>query len=44
VAPVERKKFFDEPTIDEIAAKLKSFGFVFGAFELSGYKMGSMNV
>jgi uncharacterized protein len=44
VAPEERKKFFDEQTLDEIAAKLKSFGFVFVAFELSGYKMGSMNV
>jgi uncharacterized protein len=44
VSPDERKKFFDERFLDEIAAKVKSFGFHFVAFELSGYKMGSMNI
>jgi uncharacterized protein len=44
VAPDERKKFFDESLLDDVSAKIKSFGFHFVAFELSGYKMGSMNV
>jgi uncharacterized protein len=44
VSPDERKKFFDEKILDETAVKIKSFGFHFVAFELSGYKMGSMNV
>jgi uncharacterized protein len=44
VSPDERKKFFDEHVLDEIAAAIKSFGFHFVAFELSGYKMGSMNI
>jgi uncharacterized protein len=44
VAPDERKKFFDETLLDEMAATIKSFGFSYAAFELSGYKMGSMNI
>jgi uncharacterized protein len=43
VNPDERNKFFDETLLDEISATIKSFGFTFAAFELSGYKMGSMN-
>jgi uncharacterized protein len=44
VNPDERRKFFDETVLDELSGKIKSFGFHFVAFELSGYKMGSMNI
>ena len=43
VAPDERKKFFDEKTLDDIAGAVKKCGFTYAAFELAGYKMGSLN-
>jgi uncharacterized protein len=43
VAPDERKKFFDEPFLDTISAQIKETGFLFAAFELEGYTMGSLN-
>ena len=42
-APEERRRFFDETMLDEISHRLKSFGFLYAAFELEGYVMGSMN-
>jgi uncharacterized protein len=42
-APEERRKFFDEKLLDDISRTLKSFGFIYVAFELEGYVMGSMN-
>jgi len=42
-APEERRKFFDEALLDETAAALKALGFLYAAFELSGYTMGSLN-
>jgi uncharacterized protein len=42
-APEERRRFFDETALDDISRKLKSFGFLYVAFELEGYVMGSMN-
>jgi uncharacterized protein len=42
-APDERRKFFSEEILDEISAALKSFGFLYVAFELEGYIMGSLN-
>ncbi|MDR0389181.1 MAG: ATP-dependent sacrificial sulfur transferase LarE [Spirochaetaceae bacterium] len=42
-APDERRKFFSEAILDEISAALKSFGFLYVAFELEGYVMGSLN-
>ncbi|MDR3172421.1 MAG: ATP-dependent sacrificial sulfur transferase LarE [Treponema sp.] len=43
VAPEERRRFFDEQLLDKVSCSLKSFGFVYVAFELEGYVMGSMN-
>jgi uncharacterized protein len=43
VSPEERIKFFDIKLIDEISAKLKSFGYLYVTFDLEGYKTGSMN-
>ncbi|MDR3341340.1 MAG: ATP-dependent sacrificial sulfur transferase LarE [Treponema sp.] len=43
VAPEERRRFFDETTLDHISRDLKSYGFVYVAFELEGYVMGNMN-
>ncbi|MDR1317730.1 MAG: ATP-dependent sacrificial sulfur transferase LarE [Spirochaetales bacterium] len=43
VAPDERKLFFDTEILDEISRRLKSFGFLYAALELEGYRMGSMN-
>jgi uncharacterized protein len=43
VAPEERRRFFDEAILDNISHSLKSFGFLYAAFELEGYLMGSMN-
>jgi uncharacterized protein len=43
VAPDERKLFFDTEVLDEISRRLKSFGFLYAALELEGYRMGSMN-
>jgi uncharacterized protein len=42
-APGERSKFFNEEILDEISTALKSFGFLYVAFELEGYVMGSLN-
>jgi uncharacterized protein len=44
VAPDERKKFFDDDVLDSLALQIKSLGFNFVAFELSGYKMGALNI
>jgi uncharacterized protein len=43
VAPEERQRFFDEALLDNVSHTFKSYGFVYVAFELEGYKMGSMN-
>jgi uncharacterized protein len=43
VARDERKRFFDEKTLDRIAAGIKNLGFLYAAFELEGYAMGSLN-
>jgi uncharacterized protein len=43
VAPEERRKFFDEETLDAVSRSLKSAGFLYVALELEGYVMGSMN-
>jgi uncharacterized protein len=43
VSPEERPRFFDEALLDHISHMLKSFGFVYVAFELEGYRMGSLN-
>ncbi|GHV26392.1 hypothetical protein FACS189498_4630 [Spirochaetia bacterium] len=43
VAPEERKLFFNEKTLDTISLTLKSYGFIYVAFELEGYIMGSLN-
>jgi uncharacterized protein len=43
VAPEERRLFFDEKVLDRISRSLKSCGFLYVAFELEGYVMGSMN-
>ncbi|MDR2447053.1 MAG: ATP-dependent sacrificial sulfur transferase LarE [Treponema sp.] len=43
VAPEERKLFFDEASLDALSEKIKKIGFIYVAFELSGYASGSMN-
>jgi uncharacterized protein len=43
VAPEERRRFFDEKVLDSISLTLKSYGFLYVAFELEGYAMGNMN-
>jgi uncharacterized protein len=43
VAPEERKLFFDEASLDALSEKIKKIGFIYVAFELSGYATGSMN-
>jgi uncharacterized protein len=43
VAPEERRRFFDERTLDSLSRSLKSYGFLYVAFELEGYAMGNMN-
>jgi uncharacterized protein len=43
VAPEERRRFFDEKILDSISQTLKSYGFLYVAFELEGYVMGNMN-
>ncbi|GMO39790.1 MAG: ATP-dependent sacrificial sulfur transferase LarE [Treponemataceae bacterium] len=42
-APEERKLFFSETALDALSAKIKQAGFLYAAFELEGYRMGSMN-
>jgi uncharacterized protein len=43
VSPGERRLFFNEETLDAISRDLKACGFMYVAFELEGYKMGSLN-
>jgi uncharacterized protein len=43
VAPEERRRFFDEALLDGLARSIKGCGFLYVAFELEGYVMGSMN-
>ncbi|GHV51093.1 adenine nucleotide alpha hydrolase [Spirochaetia bacterium] len=43
VSPDERKRFFNETMLDDISRILKSYGFLYVAFELEGYVMGNMN-
>jgi uncharacterized protein len=43
VAPEERRRFFDEVTLDSVSRSLKSCGFLYVALELEGYVMGNMN-
>jgi uncharacterized protein len=43
VAPEERRRFFDEQILDTVSQSLKSYGFLYVAFELEGYTMGNMN-
>ena len=43
VAPEERRRFFDETLLDGLARSIKDCGFLYAAFELEGYAMGSMN-
>ncbi|MDR1898391.1 MAG: ATP-dependent sacrificial sulfur transferase LarE [Treponema sp.] len=43
VAPGERRRFFDETFLDGLSRSIKSCGFLYAAFELEGYVMGSMN-
>jgi uncharacterized protein len=43
VAREERRRFFSEAVLDEISRDFKSLGFLFVAFELEGYAMGSLN-
>jgi pyridinium-3,5-biscarboxylic acid mononucleotide sulfurtransferase len=43
VAPEERSLFFDEARLDTISRSLKSCGFLYVAFELEGYELGSLN-
>ncbi|MDR1220060.1 MAG: ATP-dependent sacrificial sulfur transferase LarE [Treponema sp.] len=44
VAPEERNLFFDAASLDALSEKIKKTGFIYVAFELSGYTTGSMNV
>ncbi|MDR2098129.1 MAG: ATP-dependent sacrificial sulfur transferase LarE [Spirochaetaceae bacterium] len=43
VAREERRHFFNEETLDRIASGIKGLGFLYAAFELEGYAMGSLN-
>ncbi|MGA2141530.1 MAG: ATP-dependent sacrificial sulfur transferase LarE [Brevinematales bacterium] len=43
ISPEERFKILDLKKMDEISAVLKSFGFIYVALELEGYKTGSLN-
>jgi uncharacterized protein len=43
VAPEERNLFFDTALLDALSEKIKKTGFLYVAFELSGYATGSMN-
>lgn len=43
VDPRDRRRFFDEQFLDETGAYLKSIGFEYGALDLLGYRMGSLN-
>lgn len=39
----ERRKFFDEEFLDAVSKTLRDMGYLHVAFELEGYRMGSMN-
>jgi uncharacterized protein len=39
----ERRRFFDEELLDRVSGALKAAGFLYVAFELEGYVMGSLN-
>ncbi|MDR1785188.1 MAG: ATP-dependent sacrificial sulfur transferase LarE [Spirochaetaceae bacterium] len=43
VAPEERRRFFDESLLDRVSGRLKALGFLYVAFELEGYRTGSLN-
>ncbi|MDR0539407.1 MAG: ATP-dependent sacrificial sulfur transferase LarE [Spirochaetaceae bacterium] len=43
VAPEERAKFFNILFLDTLSAQIKQCGFLYAAFELEGYRMGSLN-
>jgi uncharacterized protein len=43
VAPEERRRFFDEALLDGLSRSIKACGFLYAAFELEGYVMGSLN-
>lgn len=43
VAPEERRRFFNEQLMDEIAQRFKEIGFTYTALDLTGYRTGSMN-
>jgi uncharacterized protein len=43
VAPEERRRFFNEKTLDSVSRELKAQGFLYVALELEGYLMGNMN-
>jgi len=42
-APEERGKLLHVEVLDEVSARLKSFGFLYVCMELEGYTMGSLN-
>jgi uncharacterized protein len=42
-APEERRRFFDETFLDTVSRAFKALGFLYVAFELEGYVMGSLN-
>jgi uncharacterized protein len=37
------KRFFDEELLEQVAQKLKSFGFKYVSLDMEGYSMGSLN-
>jgi len=43
VGPSERRLFFDEKLLDQIANSLRELGFVHVALDMRGYRSGSMN-
>jgi len=43
VARGERRLFFDEAVLDRLDAELRALGFTYVAFELSGYRPGSLD-
>jgi uncharacterized protein len=43
VAGDERRRFFSEELLDEVSREFKALGFLYVAFELEGYAMGSLN-
>ena len=43
MAPEERAKLWDAEKMDRIAKALKSFGFLYVAADLEGYRTGSLN-